>query len=243
MRTYGLVGETLGYSFSKQYFADKFKREHISNAQYLNFELPQIADVRDLPTQYEHLSGFNVTIPFKEAILPYLTEIENSAQQIGAVNTVKISNGTWTGYNTDAYGFEESIKPNLQKHHNKALILGTGGAGKAIKFVLNKLGIAYAEVSRTPTQNQLSYPQAAEALKSHFILINTTPLGTHPSINEMPPLPLQHIGNKHLVFDLIYNPNETKLLKSCRQKGAIIQNGLEMLKLQAEKAWQIWQDV
>ena len=243
MLTYGLIGKSLKHSFSKQYFSDKFVKEDITNTEYLLFELEEVRTVKKLASDYPMLSGFNVTIPYKEEIISLLDMVEQTAKQIGAVNTVKISNGLWTGYNTDIIGFEESLKPLLRAQHSNALILGTGGAGKAIKFVLSQLGIQFKEVSRNPKDNQLSYAEAAEAAKEHYLIINTTPAGTFPHINEMPPLPLLYIGQKHLVYDLIYNPAETALLKKCREKGAQTKNGLEMLQLQAEKAWQIWQDV
>jgi shikimate dehydrogenase len=183
----------------------------------------------------------NVTIPYKEQVLDFLDEIDDDAAEIGAVNTIKITHNKLKGFNTDIYGFEESLKPFLQKHHTKALVLGTGGASKAVIFVLKKLAIDYLIVSRNPVNDQISYQNITKKiLKSHTIIVNCTPIGTFPKIDLCPDIPYQYITNNHLLFDLIYNPSKTKFLSKGEAKGAIISNGLKMLELQAEKSWKIW---
>lgn len=243
MKQYGLIGKTLSHSFSKKYFEEKFKRENI-NAVYENFELNDISQVEGLFSIHSNLCGLNVTIPYKEQIIPYLDEVDEQAQKIGAVNTIYIDKetGKKKGYNTDVYGFKQSLKPFLENQHQRALILGTGGASKAVAYVLNELGITTAFVSRTPqAENQLSYDELNENILASFLLIvNTTPLGTFPNVDEKPTINYDAITSNHLLYDLVYNPAETAFLKEGKERGALTINGEQMLQLQAEKAWEIW---
>ena len=243
MKQYGLIGKTLSHSFSKKYFEEKFKRENI-NAVYENFELNDISQVEGLFSIHSNLCGLNVTIPYKEQIIPYLDEVDEQARKIGAVNTIYIDKetGKMKGYNTDVYGFKQSLKPFLENQHQRALILGTGGASKAVAYVLNELGITTAFVSRTPTaDNQLSYDELNENILASFLLIvNTTPLGTFPNVDEKPTINYDAITPNHLLYDLVYNPAETAFLKEGKKRGALTINGEQMLQLQAEKAWEIW---
>ena len=240
---FGLLGKDISYSFSRQYFTEKFQKLGLDTLKYLNFDIPEI---EEFPFIYYHreeeFGGINVTIPYKEEVMRYLDEIEDDAKEIGAVNTIKFTDDhKLIGYNTDVYGFQNSIQPLLKKHHTKALILGTGGASKAIAFGLKKLGIEYKFVSRRLMDNGFLYSVLNEQIiEEYTVIINCTPIGTHPNINEEPNIPYQYISEKHLLFDLIYNPAETKFLKQGRVKGAIVKNGLEMLELQAEKSWEIW---
>lgn len=239
---FGLVGKNIAYSFSKKYFTEKFKEANLPFT-YENFDLKEIEDLPIiLSLNHEKLIGFNVTIPYKEAIFTYLDEIDKEAEEIGAVNTVKlVDNFYLKGYNTDAFGFENSLKPLLKKHHKSALIFGTGGASKAVKYVLKKLEIPFTMVSRNPSKNQLSYTNLTdEIIAQNTILINCTPLGTHPNTEDCIDIPFQDITSNHLLYDLIYNPLETSFLKKGKKQGATIKNGLEMLQLQAEKSWEIW---
>ena len=245
MALFGLLGKDISYSFSKKYFTTKFTSEKL-NHQYINIDIKHIDDLLDfLANNIDALEGFNITIPYKEAIFKYLDDISDEAKQIGAVNCVKITDKQYlTGFNTDAYGFEKSINPLLEKHHTKALILGTGGASKAVAYTLEKLKIEYRFVSRNPKENQFSYQDLDKnILDEYAIIINTTPLGTkNKSENLFPNIPYQFLTNKHLLYDLIYNPIETVFLKKGKEKGAKIKNGLEMLALQADKSWEIWTD-
>lgn len=240
---FGLVGKNISYSFSKGYFLKKFEDLNIKDLSYQNFDIPAIEEFPFLIYQREEeFRGFNVTIPYKQSIMRYLTEVDADAKKIGAVNTIKVNNeNELIGYNTDIYGFENSLKPLLKSHHKKALILGTGGASKAIAFVLDKLNIEYQFVSRTKTDKAISYADLSkELIENHQLIINCTPLGTHPNIENSPEIPYQFLTEKHFLYDLIYNPSETTFLKNGKEKGAIIKNGLEMLELQAEKSWEIW---
>ncbi len=240
---FGLIGETLSYSFSKSYFVEKFKTLNLENHFYENFEFENESDLAHfLLDEVSKLQGFNVTIPYKEIIIPYLDKLDSSAETIQAVNTVLIKNNELIGYNTDIYGFLESIKPKLKRHHNKALILGTGGASKAVKEALTSIGIQVKLVSRNPKSNAIiAYQDLNESLfDSHQIIVNTTPIGTFPEVAICPDIPYQYLTNKHLVFDLVYNPKETLFLNNAKKQGASIQNGLQMLQNQAEKAWKIW---
>lgn len=240
---YGLLGKNISYSFSKKYFTDKFNMANLA-CTYRNFDLNTINELPSILDQnINFLKGFNITIPYKEAIFQYLDEVDLIAKEIGAVNCVKIIDTYYLkGFNTDAYGFENSLKSLLKKQHKKALILGTGGASKAIAFVLKKLQIGFVFVSRNPTEKQISYANLSKKIiESHQLIINTTPLGTkNSSESDCPNIPYKFISDNHLLFDLIYNPNETVFLKKGKEKGANIKNGLEMLELQAEKSWEIW---
>ena len=241
---FGLVGKNISYSFSKGYFSDKFRNLQLINHEYVNFDIDKIEDLLSLVNQFKaSLKGFNVTIPYKQSIFNYLDEVDATANEIGAVNTVKLTNnGKLIGYNSDVVGFENSILPLLNKHHTKALILGTGGASKAVGFVLKKLKIDFYKVSRNPIENrEISYSEISEKLlKEHTIIINSSPLGTFPNIDQKPSIPYQFLTNKHLLFDLIYNPAETAFLIEGKKQGAQIKNGFEMLELQAEESWRIW---
>ncbi|MGB7842249.1 MAG: shikimate dehydrogenase [Salinimicrobium sp.] len=241
MIKYGLIGRDISYSFSRSYFAEKFQREHIE-AEYLNFDLQQLSELPQILKQHQDINGLNVTIPYKEEILPFLDDMSSEALEIGAVNTIKfLKDGRLKGYNTDYTGFKDSIKPFLKPYHDKALILGTGGASKAILYALKKLNLEAVFVSRTPSENSLSYQQLNEkVMKSHKLIINCTPLGTFPKVEDYPPIPLEYVTSKHLVFDLIYNPPVTKLMELCKINGATVVNGQKMLELQAEKSWEIW---
>jgi len=243
MFRFGLVGENISYSFSQQYFSEKFKSLKLENYEYQNFDIATIDDFLATVSKIEGLKGMNVTIPYKEAILPYLDDIDKEAEKIGAVNTIKITNRfKLKGYNTDVYGFEESLLPFLEKRHKKALILGTGGASKAVKYVFEKNDIDVLFVSRSPKgEHEISYENLSKSiLRAHTILVNCTPLGTHPAIDKSPNIPYQYLTSNHLLYDLIYNPSRTIFLKNGQEKGTQITNGLKMLELQAEKSWEIW---
>lgn len=242
---YGLVGKNISYSFSQNYFTNKFSKLGYENRQYKNFDISSIEEFNSIVKGQTQLAGLNVTIPYKEAVIPFLNKLDPRAREIGAVNTIKIlPDGELLGYNTDVYGFEKSIQTLLKNHHRKALILGTGGASKAVAYVLNKLNIEFLFVSRSPEHNTaIQYRELTRELMEEFqIVINCTPLGTYPKTEEFPPIPYEFITNRHLCYDLIYNPAETIFLKKARLKGATTKNGLEMLELQAEKAWEIWND-
>ena len=240
MKTFGLIGRNIDYSFSRKYFSEKFQQENI-DAEYRNFDIPDISNFPKL-IQENKISGLNVTIPYKQEIIPYLHNLSEEANKIGAVNTIKFEkNATITGHNTDFSGFMEALQPHLEKHHQKALILGTGGASKAIAYALEILEIDFRFVSRKPTQFQFSYDDLNQDIfERYHLIINCTPLGTFPDTQKHPELPFQFLSKEHLIFDLIYNPGETKLMKLASQKGAKTLNGLRMLELQAEKAWKIW---
>lgn len=239
---YGLIGKNISYSFSRQYFTDKFEQENLPNFSYENFDLQDINELQSVVAETLYLKGLNVTIPFKQAVFPFLDKIDKKALAIGAVNTIKISkNHKLKGYNTDYYGFKKSIKPYLKPHHKKALILGTGGASKAVAYALHQLEIEYKSVSRNPTEEQFSYEDLDEKIFEEFhIVINCTPLGTFPKIEEFPPLPYSFFTKNHLAFDLIYNPAETSFLQQAKAFDAETVNGYQMLVFQAEKAWKIW---
>ncbi len=245
MQTFGLIGNPLGHSFSKKYFEKKFKKEGL-DCEYLNFELNTIEEFPTIIEKHPELAGLNVTIPYKQQIIRYLDKIDKEANFIGAVNTIKFersnSQTRLIGYNTDAMGFEISIKHLLKKHYKKALILGTGGASKAVEFVLKKNGIAVREVSRRPLKaNQMSYGLVnKQIIEDHQVIINTTPLGMHPDKDAYPDIPYKYINEDHLLVDLIYNPEETIFLKKGKENGATVINGEKMLLAQAEQSWKIW---
>jgi|TARA_B110000037_G_scaffold82591_1_gene98325 shikimate dehydrogenase len=240
----GLIGKNISYSFSSGYFLDKFKKMNITELTYKNFDIPAVEEFPFLVYhREEEFKGFNVTIPYKQSIIKYLSELDADAAKIGAVNTIKVTEkNELIGYNTDIYGFENSLKPLLKEYHSKALILGTGGASKAVVFVLNKLNISYKIVSRNPSsENEISYVDLSEEIMtSHKLIINSSPVGTHPNIKECPKIPYEYISDTHYLFDLIYNPEVTMFLQKGKNAGAAIKNGLEMLELQAEKSWEIW---
>jgi len=240
-KIFGLLGKSLKHSFSKQYFEEKFKKEELP-FKYLNFERPTLDNIKQLTIDYPNLSGLNVTIPYKEEIISHLDKISSKAKIIGAVNCIKITKkGNWKGYNTDVFGFEKSFKPLLKPHHQKALILGTGGASKAVAFVLDGLKIPYVFVSRKKEPNQLTYDLINSTVFDNYqIIINTTPLGTFPKVEDCPNLPYHLLTKNHYAFDLVYNPSETLFLKNAKLHGATVANGENMLHFQAEKSWEIW---
>ena len=240
MRSFGLIGRTLGHSFSQRYFTEKFRREGI-DAQYRNYEMPDVSGVRPLIESVPDLCGLNVTIPYKRDVIPLLSSLSHEAHDIGAVNVVRIRD--MRGFNTDVVGFRESLRPLLQPHHTRALVLGTGGASAAVKHGLHQLGIATQSVSRTPTVDTITYTDLdAEMMKRHTVIVNCTPLGTYPDTHACPDIPYHMLTPRHLLFDLVYNPSETLFLRRGREQGATITNGYQMLILQAEAAWKIWNE-
>ena len=248
-KLFGLIGYPLSHSFSKKYFSHKFEQEGIHDCYYELFPLEDITLFPQLIKNFSNLKGLNVTIPYKQAVIPYLNHIDEGARTVGAVNTIKIDNGHLTGYNTDVYGFEYSLRRFLSENNKKedfteALILGTGGAAKAVVHVLNKMGISYQMVSRKKTEHIFSYEMIDKSLMEKYcLIINTTPLGMSPNENSKPLLPYEHLSTKHLLYDLVYNPAETAFMKAGTLSGAATKNGLEMLHLQAEKAWSIWNNI
>lgn len=245
MKTFGLIGYPLSHSFSEKYFSQKFHQLHLKDIQYKNFPLEHIHLLPELIQTEDSLLGLNVTIPHKESVMPLLDYLDQEAKEAGAVNTLRIIRKNHTlkleGYNTDIYGFSSSLKPFLKSEHQRALILGDGGAAKAVKFVFKRLGLDYITISRTPKPNALLYTQLNEPiLKSHLLIVNTTPLGMHPETHFFPDIPYQFLTEHHFLYDLIYNPEETLFLKKGKESGATIMNGLSMLQLQAEKSWEIW---
>ncbi len=244
MNKYGLIGYPLEHSFSRDFFNEKFRSENI-DAEYVNFELPSIEQFPAIIAENTDLRGLNVTIPYKEKIISYMDELSDEAAAIGAVNVVCIGqqNGRLhlKGYNSDVIGFTRSISPLLQPQHRKALILGTGGASKAVRYGLERMGLKTIFVSRTPKNGMLSYDQlTADIIGECKVIVNCTPLGMFPHTNEWPDLPYEAIGRGHLLYDLIYNPEETVFLQKGHRQGAVTKNGLEMLILQAYAGWDFW---
>ena len=243
-RLFGLIGYPLGHSFSKKYFAEKFRREAIAGSHYELFPFPSIDELPRLWERYPQLRGLNVTIPFKEQVLPWLTEVDTAAAAVGAVNTILLFGDQRVGYNTDIIGFEASLRRILRTHPapvTAALVLGTGGAAKAVTYVLDRLDLAYCRISRTVGKGDLTYAQLTpEHLRQYPLLINTTPLGTYPAVDTCPELPYAALGPENILYDLVYNPEKTVFLKKGAAQGSTIQNGYEMLVGQAEAAWNIW---
>lgn len=246
MRRFGLIGFPLSHSFSQRYFGDKFAREGLAdNHRYDLFPLQRIEELPALIAAHPDLVGLNVTIPYKEAVLPYLQDLSPDAAAIGAVNTIRIEAGRLTGFNTDVHGFERGLRELLQQRPGlrprKALILGTGGASKAVRWVLEQRDITYQLVSRSPRDGQLTYADLTDqTIGGYPLIINTTPLGMAPATDRAPELPYAALGAGHLLYDLIYNPEETEFLARGRRQGAATQNGLSMLYEQAIQAWKIW---
>jgi shikimate dehydrogenase len=246
MMLFGLIGYPLGHSFSKEYFTQKFKQEGLTDYAYENFPIPQISELHQVITDHPDLMGLNVTIPYKEQVLKYLDDIDSEADAVGAVNTICITRNHGAvhlkGYNSDIYGFERSIKPYLTSLHTKALILGTGGASKAIKYVLTKNRIAFVSASiEELKENEIPYAQVTpEVVNERKLIINATPLGTYPNVDQCVSIPYQAITPEHILFDLVYNPPETKFMRLGKERGATIINGLGMLHGQAERSWEIW---
>jgi shikimate dehydrogenase len=243
MNIYGLVGRSLSHSFSEKYFTEKFEKENITGCQYRNFEFKDLTTGIEKLKNDPDLKGLNVTIPYKTEIIPFLDELSEECKQINAVNCIKITDGKWKGFNTDITGFERSFVPHLKSFHQKALILGTGGASNAVAFVLGKLNIDFLKVSRKKDSSTvISYEEVPEIFNQFQILINTTPLGTYPNVNECLTLPYELITGQYYFFDLIYNPAKTLFLSLAEKNGATIENGKEMLVIQAEESWRIWNE-
>ena len=234
-KIYGLIGKNIDYSFSKKYFTQKFKNDKIDDCEYLNFDIDKINDFKKI--NLSNINGFNVTIPYKEKIIAYLDQIDESARNIGAVNTIKILKNKLIGYNTDYLGFINSFNEILD--YKNALILGSGGASKAIQYALKSKKIKFNVVSRKGDINHIDYSQI-EDLAKYDLIVNCTPLGTFPNINDKPNLNYDQLNDKHQCYDLIYNPSETLFLNESKKRGAKIINGLKMLKIQAEESWRIW---
>jgi shikimate dehydrogenase len=243
MRLFGLLGYPLTHSFSQKYFTEKFQQLGIENASYENFSIPDIQELTTILESKKGLEGFNITIPYKRAVIDFLDEFSGPVKKMGACNCIKITDGKLKGFNTDIVGFQKSLQPFLKPIHQKALILGTGGASAAVEYVFQQLNISYQFVSRNASEDAISYQDLTkDMLDSHQLIINTTPLGMYPNVDACPEIPFQYITEQHHLFDLIYNPIETKFLKLGKQKGASIQNGYEMLILQAEESWRIWNE-
>ena len=241
MKRYGLIGYPLTHSLSQQYFTKKFIEEGIENCVYDRFSIPSITDLHDILIMHPDLCGFNITIPYKKEVLAFLTERSKAVEEVGACNCVKIESGKLIGYNTDVIGFENSLIPFLKPIHNSALVLGTGGAALAIVYVLQKLGIEFSYVSRTATIGQFSYNDLdASVMASHTLIINTTPLGMFPNIEDCPAIPYDLLTPEHHLFDLTYNPAASTFLTKGKQMGTTIQNGQQMFVEQAEQSWRIW---
>ncbi len=240
MSKFGLIGKDIDYSFSRTYFGNKFKNESLPYT-YQNFDIESIALFPKIISENQDLKGLNVTIPFKEKVISYLDFLDDDAKKIGAVNTIKIYENRMTGYNTDHYGFKKSLEEFLPLEHKTALILGTGGASKAVAYALASLGFTYRFVSRNPSSGNFSYSELNQDLiESHCLIINSTPLGTYPDVEQYPDIPYEFLTSKHLLFDLIYNPSKTEFLRRGELENAQIVNGADMLRFQAEKAWEIW---
>lgn len=246
MQKYGLIGYPLGHSFSRNYFNQKFEAEKI-DATYLNFEISNIKQLKTVLKENPDLHGLNVTIPYKEQVIPYLDDLDEDARQIGAVNVIKFTKGMFgktklKGYNSDVIGFKQSIEPLLNETHRKALILGTGGASKAVLQGLKQLGIGSTLVSRKPKESCITYEEITpEVMQQYTVIVNTTPLGMFPNVDACPAIPYELLTPGHLLYDLLYNPDETLFMKKGKEQGTTVKNGLEMLLLQAFAAWEIWQ--
>ena len=241
MRRYGLIGYPLTHSFSQKYFTEKFELLGLPDCMYSNFSLKEMKELGPLLENQIDLYGLNVTIPYKKMVLDYVTDTTDVVAKIGACNCIHIHGKKITGHNTDVVGFEKSLQPFLKPHHTAALILGTGGASAAVEYVLEKLGIAFQFVSRKASENTVSYAQVnKEMILSHSLIINTTPLGMYPEVDFFPHIPYQYVTPQHHLYDLIYNPAKTKFLEKGSVQGATVQNGQEMLVLQAEESWRIW---
>jgi shikimate dehydrogenase len=241
MKKYGLIGYPLTHSFSKKYFSEKFDREAISNVTYELFPIENIGFLKDLLNAEPMLHGLNVTIPYKQEVMKFLDVLSPVVKEINACNCIKIVEGKLIGFNTDVIGFEKSLKKKLKIHHKQAIILGTGGAAKAVEYVLRKNGISYLQVSRNKSETAISYEELTpEIISTHNLIVNTTPLGMYPAIDDAPAIPYGAISSSHYLFDLVYNPAETVFLKKGKMHGADTENGADMLVDQAEASWEIW---
>lgn len=242
MKLYGLIGFPLSHSFSKKYFTEKFEKEGIKNARYELFEIDELSKLKTILSDHQsELIGLNVTIPFKQEVIPYLDELDAAAAEIGAVNVIKLKEGKLIGYNSDYFGFKSSLEVFLCGARPKALILGTGGASKAVAQALKDLGIAYQYVSRTPSDTSIAYHQVQDFLEDYKLIINTSPLGMYPQLDTCPDLPYTMLEESHFLYDLVYNPEETLFMKKGRAQGAQALHGMQMLIGQAEKAYEIWE--
>ena len=243
MKLYGLIGYPLGHSFSKKYFTEKFRKEGITDCRYELFAIPSIKDLPLVINSNPDLKGLNITIPYKQKVLEYVNETTDAVKNIGAANTVKFDGNRIIAYNTDVIGFENSLLQKLKPSHKKALVLGTGGSSKAIQYVLKKLGIEFLLVTRNQSlqQGSINYSMIDEAIiNDHQLIINCTPVGMYPNDNEYPQLPYKFLSSQHYLYDLVYKPEKTLFLKRGEERGATIQNGLDMLTIQAEESWKIW---
>lgn len=243
MRKFGLIGYPLGHSFSKKYFTEKFVREGIQGCQFELYPIESISEFPQLLDSQSSLEGLSVTIPYKEQVIPYLDALDPACAQIGAVNCIRIRDGRKTGFNTDYLGFKHSLQSWLGTEIPNALVLGTGGASKAVQQALRDLEVPYRIVSRTQREGQLTYSQLKEQpewLASYPLIINTSPLGTYPQVEDLPDIPLEQLHAAHRVYDLVYNPPITRLMQECIARGGAAKNGQDMLELQAEAAWSIW---
>jgi shikimate dehydrogenase len=243
VRKFGLIGYPLGHSFSKKYFSEKFVREGIQGCQFELYPIESISEFPHLLDSESSLEGLSVTIPYKEQVIPYLDALDPACAQIGAVNCIRIRDGKKIGFNTDYLGFKQSLQSWLGKEIPKALVLGTGGASKAVQQALRDLEVSYRIVSRNFSEGQLTYSNLKEQpewLASHPLIINTSPVGTYPNVEELPDLPLEQLHSAHRVYDLVYNPPITRLMQACISRGGTAKNGQDMLELQAEVAWSIW---
>jgi len=244
LKLYGLIGYPLGHSFSGRYFASKFRDEGITDCRYDLFPISSIDALPDLLHANSNLKGLNVTIPYKEQVLSYLHFRSPVVQETGACNCIRIHEGKLEGHNTDVVGFEATLRAHLRSEHQAALILGTGGAAKAVSWVLQKLSIPHQYVSRRQGEDIITYQNLKTAdLLNYRIIINTTPLGMHPHTSEAPPLAYEELGPKHLCIDLIYNPGRTLFMQLAEEQGAVVENGLRMLEVQAEESWRIWNEI
>jgi shikimate dehydrogenase len=241
MPLFGLIGRTLSHSFSQKYFTEKFKDAGFKDCVYRNFEIAEISMLPAIVAAHKDLKGLNVTTPYKLEVMPLLDQVSEEAQKINAVNCIRVSGSKLSGFNTDAWGFLKSIQPFLHGHHERALVLGTGGAANAVVYALRGLGMQVLQVSRFPQKEMISYRELNEVVLDRYrIIVNASPVGTYPDISAYPQIPYDLITGSHLVYDLVYNPSETTLLKCARERGAQTVNGLSMLRLQAEKSWEIW---
>jgi len=242
LKLFGLIGRNIDYSFSRKYFSEKFKKNNLNDCIYKNYDLKEIGDFKKLISSSSNLKGLNVTIPYKKVIIPFLDELSKEAKAINAVNTIVFEScGKIIGHNTDYIGFKKALDEKYKSNPENALILGSGGASAAIKYVFKKIGCDFKIVSRIPNKDQLSYDQLSKKIiRNTDIIVNASPIGTYPNILEAPNIPYKYLNSKHLLFDLIYNPKETEFLKRGKLYGSKTSNGLKMLKYQADKSWELW---
>lgn len=240
-RLFGLIGYPLSHSFSKRYFSEKFQLEGLPDYEYELYPIPEIGSLPDLLKEHPILEGINVTIPYKEQVIPYLHELSPVVEEIGACNCIRIRNGKLTGFNTDVIGFEQTLSRKLMPHHRHALVLGTGGAAKAVHYVLRQKSISFLQIGRTQRGEILDYSAVTpELLSKHTLIINTTPMGMYPNVDEAPDLPYESLTPEHYLYDLVYNPDKTLFLQKGEEQGAAIENGADMLVIQADASWDIW---